>query len=366
MAFPSREPGQIELFIRKVAIVIAAIILLALLWVIRNVLILIFIAAVFAAGISPAVHRIRVLGRHYLHRNIARGTAVMTVYLPFVIGGLLLLGFLLPRLIVETRGLGTQLPALLEANVITPLERYIPMEGLREHLKAGISVPTSSVLRYVRSAATIVASVVAVLFMVAYMLVDAHRLRNTILLLYPADVRADGQRTLHRMSRRMSSWLSGQVILSAIIGVATFVGLLLLRVPYALPLALLAMIGEMVPVIGPIVGATPALAIALLHSRWQFWSVLAMALVFQKLENLFIAPRVMARKVEISPLSAFIAFMAGATLLGIVGALMAIPMAAIVKVTFEEVFVARRERRLDLDRAGGLRRKAATLPRRRP
>lgn len=65
----------------------------------------------------------------------------------------------------------------------------------------------------------------------------------------------------------------------------------------------------------------------------------------------------MARNVEISPLSAFIAFMIGATLLGIVGALMAIPMAAIARVTFEEMFVSRRERRLDIERAGTLRRK---------
>jgi predicted PurR-regulated permease PerM len=360
VVFHPREadrPGELELFLKKVAIVVAAGLLLALLWVVRDVLVLVFIAAVLAAGIAPAVHRVRILGRYYLHRNIARGAAVMTVYLPFLIGLLLLAGFLAPRMIVETRALGEQLPRLLEQNVLTPLERFIPMAGVRGYLSKGISVPTASVLLYVKSAATIVASVVAVLFMVVYMLIDAHRLRNMFLLLYPADVRADRRRTMTRMARRMTSWLSGQLILSAIMGVATFVLLLVLRIPYALPLAILAMVGEMVPVIGPIVGTAPSLAIALLHSRWQFWSVLVMVLVFQKLENLFIAPRVMARKVEISPLAAFIAFMAGATLLGIVGALMAIPMAAIAKVTFEEVFVARRERRLDLDRAGSLRRK---------
>lgn len=360
MAFHPREAerhGELELFAKKVLIVAAAVLLLALLWVVRDVLVLVFIAAVLAAGIAPAVHRVRILGRYYLHRNIARGTAVMTVYLPFLIGGIALVAFLAPRMVVETRALGEQLPQLLEANVLTPLERFVPMAGVRDYLHKGISVPTSSVLLYVKSAATIVASVVAVLFMIVYMLIDAHRLRNLILLLYPAEVRAERRRTMSRMANRMTSWLSGQLILSAIMGVATFILLLVLRIPYALPLAILAMVGEMVPVIGPIVGTAPSLAIALLHSRWQFWSVLVMVLLFQKLENLFIAPRVMARKVEISPLAAFIAFMAGATLLGIVGALMAIPMAAIAKVTFEEVFVARRERRLDLERAGSLRRK---------
>ena len=108
------------------------------------------------------------------------------------------------------------------------------------------------------------------------MLVDADRLRNLFLLLYPAEKRADKRRMLARMGRRMSSWLSAQMILSAIIGVATFITLLCLRIPYALPLAIVATIGEMVPVIGPIIGALPSLAIAILHSRWQFWSVLIM------------------------------------------------------------------------------------------
>jgi predicted PurR-regulated permease PerM len=136
--------------------------------------------------------------------------------------------------------------------------------------------------------------------------------------------------------------------------VATFIGLLILRVPYALPLAIFATLGEMVPVIGPIVGTAPALAMAILQSRWQFWSVLLLAIVLQKSENLFIAPRVMARKVDISPLAVFIAFMVGASVLGILGAIMAIPVAAVIQVAFEEVFIQRRERRHDLARAGTL------------
>jgi predicted PurR-regulated permease PerM len=140
-------------------------------------------------------------------------------------------------------------------------------------------------------------------------------------------------------------------------GAAIFVTLLLLRVRFALPLAIVAMVGEIVPVIGPIVGTTPALIMALLHSRWQFWSLLIIVLVLQKLENLFIAPRVMAKKVSISPLAAFIAFMAGATLLGIAGAIIAIPITAIVQVAFEEAFVQRRERRMDVERAGTLLRR---------
>lgn len=163
---------------------------------------------------------------------------------------------------------------------------------------------------------------------------------------------------LMRVAKRMSSWLSGQLLLSAIIGVSTFVGLVALRIPYALPLAIVAMVGELIPVIGPTVGAIPVLAIAMLQSPWQFWSYLVFAILLQKAENLFIVPRVMSKKVSISPLAVFIAFLIGGSLLGIIGAIMALPVAAIVQVAFDEAFVQRRERRQDLERSGTLLRKA--------
>jgi predicted PurR-regulated permease PerM len=360
MALYPREAardGELELFAKKTAIVVALILAIALLWRLREVLLLVFIAAILAAGIAPAVHRVRVLWRFWFHRDLARGAAVLLVYFPFLFVVLLLVGVVVPRLIVEARALGAQLPSLIETSIIAPLERYFPMRYVHEALHHGISLPRASVLLYVRSTATVIAEFIAVLFMVVYMLMDAHRLRNVILLFYPAAVRAERRNTLNRMAARMSSWLVAQLILSAMMGAAIFATLLVLRVPFALPLAILAMIGELVPVIGPILGCSPALIMALLHSHWQFWSLLIVVVVLQKLENLFVAPRVMARKVSISPLTAFIAFMSGAAVLGVPGAIIAIPLAAIVQVAWDEAFVERRERRQDIDRAGTLLRR---------
>lgn len=352
-----RPRSELELFIRKLAVVIFAALLLLLLWFVRDVLILVFIAAVLAAGIAPAVRRVRILWRFWFHKKISRGAAVMVVYLPFVVAVLLVSILIVPRFLAETRELGTQLPRLIEENILTPLERFVPVGVLREELRDGVDLPRSRVFFYVRSAATAIGSGIAILFMIAYMLIDAERLRNLFLLIYPPEVRGERRRMLQRIGRRMSSWLSGQLLLSLIIGVASFAGFILLRIPYAVPLAILAAIGELVPVIGPTIGAVPALAIALLHSKWQFWSVLAFAVVLQKAENLFIVPRVMARKVSVSPLAVFVAFMMGATLLGLVGAIIAVPMAVIAQVAFEEAFVSRRERRQDVERAGTLARR---------
>lgn len=350
----SLRRSELDLFFHKALIVVALGAVLMLLWEAREVLVLVFLSAVLAAGISPAVRRVRVWGRHLLHRNVPLGTAVLLVYFPFLALTLVVALVLVPRVIVDVRALSAQLPLLIEQNILRPLSHYIPVDGARAMLRGGITVPRSSVFSYLRIGASAMASFVAVFFMVGYMLIDAPRLRNLILLAWPPQERAERRGTLRRIAHRMSSWLSGQIFLSAVIGVATFAGLLSLQIPYALPLSIFAAIGELVPIVGPIVGTAPALGIALLHSRWQFWSVVALVLLLQKAENLFIAPRVMSRRVSISPLAVFIAFMIGATLLGIVGVIIAIPAAAVVQVAFEEAFLVRRERRHDLTRAGTL------------
>ena len=353
-----RPRSELEIFTRKVLIVVGVALALAMMWFARDVLLLIFIAAALAAGLAPTVRRVRILWRYHFCKKLSRGTAVMIVYLPAVIAVLLVGALVVPRFIHDTRDLGSQLPSLIEANILTPLEKFVPVGAIRAELRDGIELPRSRVFAYMRNAATAIASGFAVLFMIAYMLIDAERLRNLFLLVYPPEVRGERRRTLMRIGKRMSSWLSAQLMLCAIIGLASYAGFAALGIPYALPLAILAAVGELIPVIGPTVGAIPALAIALLHSRWQFWAVLVFTIVLQKAENLFIVPRVMARRVSISPLAVFIAFMIGGSLLGVIGAIMAIPVAAIVQVAFDEAFIARRERRLDRERPGTLLRKA--------
>lgn len=348
-----RDERDLELFARKVAIVFAFAILVAFLWFVRRIIVLLFIAGVLAAGIAPVVHRVRLVVRRYLKIRIRRGTAVVLVYLPFLVAAVLLITFMLPHVVADSRRLAEELPLLVEQKILRPLERYVPVGAVRG-LVAGGGGNDLQVFGFVRGALGVVVSIVAILVLIIYMLIDADRLRNLFLLLFPARDRRKKQKMIRRMSRRMSSWLSGQLLLASIIGVATFIAFVSLGIPYALPLALIAAVGELIPIIGPIVGAIPALGVALLRSPWHFWAVLVVAIVIQQVENYVLVPRVLGKKVSISPLAVCTAFMIGASLLGIVGAIMAIPAAAIAQVAFEEVFVSRRERRQDATRPGTL------------
>lgn len=346
------ERGELELFTRKALIAAAVVVGILFLWSIRRVLILILIAGILAAGVSPAVHRVRVFARHYLGRRVPRGTAVVLVYVPFLLAAALFAIFGLPAIFSEGRDMAARLPVLIEQNILGPLAPYLPVDEIRKLFETGKE--DVDLFPWIRGAVNLVASIAIVLVLIVYMMVDAERLRNLFLLFYPARERGRRRKMVLRLSRRMSSWLAGQLLLAVIVGSATLVLLLALRIPYAFPLALVAAIGEMIPVVGPVVSAVPALFLALFLSPWQFWAVLAGAIVIQQVENYFLVPRIMGEKISVSPLAIFVAFLIGGSLLGIIGAILAIPVSAILQVTFEEAFVAQRERRQDPGRKGRL------------
>ncbi len=201
---------------------------------------------------------------------------MLFVYLPFFVITALILVFGVPFVLEQSRKLLADLPRLLEERILTPLEKYVPLDGFRSLLpgKRPAAADGQPVVTDVKGAATFIASSIAVLFVIFYMLIDAQRLRNLFLLGFPSEDRSVKKALVVRMGRRMSAWLSAQLLLAGVIAGVTFVVLLALRIPYALPLALMAGIGEMIPVVGLIVGAIPALAVALFQSPWQFWSLL--------------------------------------------------------------------------------------------
>ncbi|HUO85642.1 MAG TPA: AI-2E family transporter [Thermoanaerobaculia bacterium] len=309
--------SELVLFARKVLIVFALAVAVLLVWRAREVVLMIFIAAILAAGIAPAVRRVQAWARLWFHRRIRRGTAVLIVYFPFVATAVVGAIVGIPVVLAESEGLLQELPVVIEERILKPLQPYLPIDELRELVvRNGPELP---VFGYLLGAVTVMVGMVAVLFMIVYMLIDAERLRNLFLLFYPAEERAQKRRMIRRMSRRMSSWLGAQLLLAAVIGVATFIVLVFLGIPYAVPLALIAAVGEMIPVLGPIVGAIPVLIVAATQSPWQFWAALVAAILIQQVENYFLVPRVMSRRVAISPLAVFVAFLFGASVFGIVG-----------------------------------------------
>ncbi|KKS14295.1 MAG: hypothetical protein UU67_C0003G0017 [Candidatus Daviesbacteria bacterium GW2011_GWB1_41_5] len=144
------------------------------------------------------------------------------------------------------------------------------------------------------------------------------------------------QKILRLVEEKLGAWLRGQVVLSLLIGAMTYAGLLILGVEFALPLAILAGLLEVVPVIGPIIAAIPAVLLALTVSPFQAGLVTGLYVAIQQLEGHVVVPQVMRRAVGLNPLLVILAISVGGRLLGIGGALLAVPIAVVIQLVLQE------------------------------
>jgi predicted PurR-regulated permease PerM len=313
-----------------VALAVAIATLVAL-WLLARPITLILIAIIIAQALAPIVTR--------LERWIRRGIAVVIVYLALllVVGGL---GWLvIPPLIAEAQTLVTNVPALMDESR-TWLDNLDPASASRISAAAESAVDRfSSVLLSIPfTVFSSVIDVVVVVFMSIYWLLATPALFRFALSLFPEEQRPRAGRVLDAMGQTMGGYVRATAINGVIIGVMTYVGLLVIGVEYMLVLAVLSGLGEFLPVIGPIVAATPAIAVALLDSPQQAVIVTIFFILLQQLESNLLVPFIMRSQAGVPPLLSLFALLGGSTLGGILGALIAIPIAGALRVLMVRVF----------------------------
>lgn len=188
------------------------------------------------------------------------------------------------------------------------------------------------------------ATVITVFFLSFYMLVEGPAIRVGLLVLFPASSRPQVTRILHTIGLKFGGWLRGQFMLSGIIGIAVTVGMAAIGMPYAVLLGIYAFVVEFILMIGPTLSAIPAVFLALFQPWWVVVATIAWYTLIQQIEGNFLVPRVMRQTVGLSPLLTIIALVIGAKLLGLVGALIAVPVAAASQVVIGEVLAAVRSK----------------------
>jgi predicted PurR-regulated permease PerM len=326
---------------------LAAVVLWAA-YLVRNVLLVIYISGLLAIGFSPIV---RLIERQKMlpigTKRFPRWLAILVLYL-IILGALTGIGFVvIPPLVDQAQQLWTSAPGMLE-RASRSTQDFLVSKGLLDHpLTLREAVERAPVAKGGDAVGTIFGTVfgvvggvfrfVAILILTFYLLVEADALRNNMIRLFPRARRARVAAVSRDITLKVSAWLAGQLFLASVIGVTTAVGLWLLGVPFFYVLALIAGIGEMIPVIGPIVAAVPAVAVAATVSWNKALFVIIFFVLQQQFENHVLVPKVMERQVGVSPVTVIVALLIGGNLLGILGALLAVPTAAIVQVVFTEV-----------------------------
>jgi predicted PurR-regulated permease PerM len=330
------------LIVRTIALVVGlvlAALFVALTW---ELLVLILIAGILAAGMRPLVLRITRVALPPRGWHLPPVLIVLLLYLTVATVFGLLGAVLLPPLVGEVRGLTTQLPqylAQIEATMndlaaqhpwLPPIDLDVPT--LVRQLAAPLQANLPGVFRFAVGVIEVVFSLFLVLVIALYLVLEGAGIRRFALSLMPAERRARAQVVLDTMMAKTGRWLLGQLALGFIIFVATATGLLILGAPYALLLAVISGVLEIVPMVGPIAAAIIAVTVSLFSSPVLALKVLLLYIVIQQLENNVLVPRVMSQTVGISPLTVLVALLVGGKLLGIVGALIAVPVAAALQV----------------------------------
>ena len=318
-----------------------------LLWaayLVRDVLLLIYISGVLAIGFSPIV---RLIQKQKMlpvgTRRFPRWTAILVLYL-FMIGVLTGIGFMIfPPLVDQGRQLWSALPGMIERGQAFLLSKGLlraPIEWrdlVQQAPATGGTVAVGTVFGALVGVLGGLFGLLTILILTFYLLVESEGLHAAFLRLFPRRNRERVAEASREVTVKVSAWLGGQLVLGTIIGATSAIGLWLLGIPYFYVLALISAVGELIPVVGPILAAVPAIAVASTVSFQKVLLVVAFFIVQQQFENHVLVPKVMERQVGISPVTVILALLVGGKLLGILGAILAIPTAAILQVVVSEV-----------------------------
>lgn len=290
----------------------------------------VLLAIVVAFILAPVVTRLERL----IHR---RAPAVVLTFLLVLIVLVGLLALVAAPLVTESTKLADQIPqyvAQLQSNApVTILGYRVPDEVRVQAGAALASVGGSVAGQAVNVVVGLVSGIVdlfLVLVIALYLLLDTRRIRTSALGLLPAHQRQQIEGVESEVVRVFGAYVRGQLVLAVIVGVAATISLLLLGVPYAFVLGIFAGMAELIPMLGPILGAVPAVLVALFQPfPLVLWVVLAF-IVIQQLESNLLVPRISGHAVGLHPLAAMLVLLVGFEVAGVVGALFAVPLAGIV------------------------------------
>jgi predicted PurR-regulated permease PerM len=323
--------------------VVAAAVLVATLYAARDALMLIYVSALIAMGFSPLVRFIERPHSAKRRQRMPRALAILLIYLA-VIGMFVLIGLLVvPPLVDQATTLWSDLPQYFN-RIQQFLIRYklmthsITLEEAVQNAPAGAGGnAVSTLLVAVWSVIGGVFGLITTLILTFYLLIEAETIFRFVMRFVPGSKRAHFASASRDAVMKVSAWLGAQFILAGVMGTFAAAGLWLMGVPYFYVVALVAAIGETIPIVGPIIGGVTAVAVAITVSPKLALYVGIYFFVLHQLESNILVPKIMERRVGVSPVTVIIALLIGGALFGLVGAILAIPTVAILSVVVDEL-----------------------------
>lgn len=357
----AHQPPQPSLSYQQLRhLIVATVFLVLALWVAlwlvtrtAGVLTLLAISILLAVALRPTVDRLSNTWIPVIHRRLPRALAILLIYLAIAVIAVGIGLLAVPMIINELQGLIANVPeyAAQIDQIVQGLQEYpwVPdLAALQQQLVTQLLGSLSQAVSLLLFAVNLLGgllSVGLVLVLTFFLIMDADDIYRHLISLLPPSQRENTMAMTARMGRKIEGWLKGTLLLSLFIGAAVAVGMSLLGMPYPLLLGLAAGLFEFVPMVGAYLGAAPSVAVALFQPTWKLIAVVVFFIAIQQFENNILAPTVMGREVELPPLLVILALLFGAALKGILGALLAVPVAAVIQVVWTDLVVPEIRRR---------------------
>ncbi|OGK37546.1 hypothetical protein A3F03_01265 [Candidatus Roizmanbacteria bacterium RIFCSPHIGHO2_12_FULL_41_11] len=284
------------------------------LWIIRDLIFSLLIGFILMSALRPAVSFL-------VGKKIPRNIAVIAVYLGFILIFVYIISLIIPPIIIETANFLKNLPVIIKE--LNPnISRFLNFDNVSRY----VPNVTNQLFDIISSLFSNTLFVISTLFFGFYFLSQEGIIARYLSKYVSKERAVKISNLISGAEKRMSSWFWGEIVLMTVVGALTYIGLNVIGIKYALPLAVLAGFLEVVPTIGPIISAVPAILIGLTHSYFSAFSAGALFFIVQQLENNLIVPFVMKRAVGINPLVALMVLIIGGRTGGVLGVLLAIPL----------------------------------------
>jgi predicted PurR-regulated permease PerM len=308
----------------------------AILWTLRSVILVIVASLVLATGLQPAIG-------WFEKRGLKRGWGLAIVLLAglVVMGGLAVI--LIPFIAGQLGELVDRLPEFVARLEEGPgfVNRIIAFFDLNAMLEAepGAEGPGLDPVGVASGIGGTIFNLITVLVVTPYFAIEFPALKAWVVRLLRPHHREDFLYVLNSSVDLIANYMVGNLVISVIAGVVAFVGLFMLDVRYALALAAWVAFTDIIPGVGALLGAAGVAAVVAFQGGPQVAAALVLLLVYQQVENYLVAPRVMNRAIDLNPATVILALLVGGSLAGLVGALLALPLAAMAKIIVFELLV---------------------------
>lgn len=320
--------SELNISTRIILKVIFAFLSLVFLWLTRDIILLLLLALILASAMEPLVD--------YLHsKKIPRGLSVIMVYFVVIGAAVLVVYSMIPPVLDQYKILKSNLSSEQYTRALNTQIGGYSLQNFFKDLFSD-SGNGNSVVQNTFGVFNGALDVVAVLVISFYLVAEQKGMKSFVSSLIPAHHHEFTLGLITKIQHKMGMWVIGQIIISFGIFIFTYIGLLLLHVPYALVLALLSGLFEVVPYIGPFISAIPAIFIAFIVSPSLAVWVAVLYLLVHEVEGYVLVPKIMEKTVGQSPLLTLLALLIGYQLAGIVGLIISVPLSTALTVTVQE------------------------------